>query len=76
MRKDGVMKRMQRLWLVAWIDLHWAIILWCRRWGEFLIRHGTPFRSKTLQKLSKKIDHHGLIAFRLQDQYDELFTLS
>ena len=44
--------------------------------GEFLIRRGVPFHSVILQKLSRKIDHHGLIAFRLQDQYDAMFTLS
>lgn len=44
--------------------------------GEFLIRRGVPFHSKIFQKLSRKIDRHGLIAFRLQDQYETLFTLS
>lgn len=70
------MKQIQRIWIAARIEIQWTYILWYRRQGEFLIRRGVPFHSKILQKLSRKIDHHGLIAFRLQDQYDAMFTLS
>ena len=66
------MKRIQRIWIAAQIEIRWAYILWCRRRGEFLISCGVPFHSKILQKLSRKIDPHGLIAFRLQDQYETL----
>ena len=70
------MKQIQRTWIAARIEIQWAYILWYRRRGEVLIRRGVPFHSKIFQKLSRKIDRHGLIAFRLQDQYETLFTLS
>lgn len=70
------MKQIQRTWIAARIEIQWAYILWYRRRGEFLIRRGVPFHSKIFQKLSRKIDRHGLIAFRLQDQYETLFALS
>lgn len=70
------MKQIRRLSIAAQIELHWTYIAWCRRIGLFLIGHGTSFQSKILLKLSEKIDHHGILAFRLQDQYDAMFTLS
>lgn len=70
------MKDLRRLGIAAQIELQWAYIAWCRRLGLFLIGHGASFQSKILLKLSKEIDHHGIIAYRLQDQYDALSTLS
>ena len=70
------MKQIQRIWIAVRIEMQWAYILWYRRCGNALIRRGVPFHSKIMQKLSRKIDRHGLTAFRLEDQYNAMFTLS
>ena len=40
------------------------------------LEHGEALSSDRLIKLTKKIDHNGIIAFRLQDQYEALEMLS
>lgn len=47
-----------------------------RKKGNYLLEHGEALSSDRLIKLTKKIDHHGIIAFRLQDQYEALEMLS
>lgn len=47
-----------------------------RKKGERLLENGEPLTSARLIDLGKKIDHHGIIAFRLQDKYDTLEKLS
>ena len=42
----------------------------CRRRGNNLLDKGEPLNSKRMLKLAQKIDHHGIIVFRLQDLYE------
>ena len=64
------MKQVKAKWLAIKIELHWAYILWCRRRGNNLLDKGEPLNSKRMLKLAQKIDHHGIIVFRLQDLYE------
>lgn len=64
------MKQVKAKWLAIKIELHWAYILWCRKRGNNLLDKGEPLNSKRMLKLARKIDHHGIIVFRLQDLYE------
>lgn len=61
-------------WLVARIELHWACISWCKRRGNHLLEHGKPLNSKRMLRLARKIDRHGMIAFRPQDEYEKSYV--
>ena len=66
------MNRLYRYFLAGLIEFRWALIMYYRKKGTHLIKQGEPLSSKRLIQLGKKIDHHGIIAFRLQDNYEAL----
>ena len=64
------MKSIRVLLLIVQIEYHWRLI---RRWqkkGVQLINLGEPLSSKKLAALSRRISHHGAIAFRLEKELD------
>lgn len=65
------MNHIKERWLAARIELHWAYIIWCRRRGTKLLEQGEKLNSARMMKLTRKIDHHGIIAFKLQDEYEK-----
>ena len=71
-----MMKKIFAFWLAVLIEYRWFWIMHYRKKGNHLLEHGEALSSDRLIKLTKKIDHHGIIAFRLQDQYEALEMLS
>ena len=64
------MKSIRVLLLIVQIEYHWRLI---RRWqkkGVQLINLGEPLSSKKLAALSRRISHHGAIAFQLEKELD------
>ena len=64
------MKSIRVFLLIVQIEYHWRLI---RRWqkrGVQLINLGEPLSSKKLAALSRRISHHGAIAFRLEKELD------
>ena len=64
------MKSIRVFLLIVQIEYHWRLI---RRWqkkGVQLINLGEPLTSKKLAALSRRISHHGAIAFRLEKELD------
>jgi hypothetical protein len=63
------MNTRNRRLLACQIEYHWWFIMRYRRRGNILIERGEPLTSDRLISLSKKIDHHGAIAHRLEKEY-------
>ena len=64
------MKSIRVFLLIVQIEYHWRLI---RRWqkkGAQLINLGEPLSSKKLAVLSRRVSHHGAIAFRLEKELD------
>ena len=64
------MKSIKAFLLAVQIEYHWRLI---RRWqkkGVQLINLGEPLSSEKLAALSRRISHHGAIAFRLEKELD------
>ena len=64
------MKSIRVFLLIVQIEYHWRLI---RRWqkkGVQLINLGEPLSSTKLAALSRRISHHGAIAFRLEKELD------
>ena len=64
------MKSIRVFLLIVQIEYHWRLI---RRWqkkGVQLINLGEPLSSKKLAALSRRISHHGAIAFQLEKGLD------
>ena len=65
------MKRLYGFWLAFRIEYHWWYILRYRKRGMGMIESGIAFSSPELIKLSQKITGHGMVALRLQDEYED-----
>ena len=64
------MKSIKVFLLAVHIEYHWQLI---RRWqkrGARLLNLGEPLSSKKLAVLSRRVSHHGAIAFRLEKELD------
>ena len=64
------MKSIRVFLLIVQIEYHWRLI---RRWqkkGVQLINLGELLSSKKLAALSRRVSHHGAIAFRLEKELD------
>lgn len=68
------MNKLKERWLATRIELHWAYIMKYRKQGYKLLERGERLNSAKMLKLTRKIDHHGIIAFRLQDLYESLYV--
>ncbi len=64
------MKTIHAYWIALRIEYHWRRILHYRKAGSRLLDAGEPLTSERLIALTKKIDHHGTIALRLENQYE------
>ena len=58
------MKRLYGFWLAFRIEYHWWYIL-------RMIESGVALSSPELIKLSQKITGHGMVALRIQDEYED-----
>ena len=65
------MRQLYGFWLAFRIEYHWWYILRNRKRGIGLIESGVALSSPELIKLSQKITEHGMVALRLQDEYEE-----
>ena len=64
------MKSIRVFLLIVQIEYHWRLI---RRWqkkGTQFINLGEPLSSKKLAALSRRVSHHGAIAFQLEKELD------
>lgn len=66
------MKTIHTYWIALRIEYHWRKILHYRKAGSSLLDAGEPLTSERLIALTKKIDHHGKFALRLEEQYDAM----
>ena len=64
------MKHLYGFWLALRIEYHWCYILRYRKRGIGVIESGVALNSPELIKLSQKITRHGMVALRLQDEYE------
>lgn len=62
------MKRLTEFCIKARIWYHWRQIIRYRKIGLRLLDNGEDFSSARIIELSRKTDHHGMIAFRLEKQ--------
>ena len=53
-------KRLTAAVLAARIECHWWFILRLRKLGKRWLSGGEPLSSKRLQRLSRRLDYHGL----------------
>ena len=65
------MKRLYGFLLAFRIEYHWWYILRCRKRGKGMIESGVALSSPELIKLSQKITGHGMVALRIQDEYED-----
>ena len=65
------MRQLYGAWLAFRIEYHWWYILRNRKRGIGLIESGVALSSPELIKLSQKITEHGMVALRLQDEYED-----
>ena len=65
------MKQLYGFWLACRIEYHWWYILRYKKRGIGMIESGVALSSPELTKLSQKITRHGMVALRLQDEYEE-----
>ena len=65
------MKRLYGFWLAFRIEYHWWYILRYRKRGIGMIESCVALSYPELIKLSQKITEHGMVALRLQDEYEE-----
>ena len=56
------------------IEFHWWFIIRYKKAGRRMIENGEPLTSPKLIRLSRKIDHHGMLVFRLEDKYENLMS--
>ena len=64
------MKTIHTYWIALRIEYHWRKILHYRKAGSRLLDAGEPLTLERLIALTKKIDHHGMTALRLENQYE------
>nr|WP_325196419.1 hypothetical protein [uncultured Oscillibacter sp.] len=64
------MKQLYGFWLACRIEYHWRYILKYRKRGKGMIESGAALSSSELVTLSQKITRHGMVALRLQDEYE------
>ena len=64
------MRRLYRFWLACRIEYHWWHILRYRKRGMRMIESGIAFSNPELIELSQKITGHGMVALRLQREYE------
>ena len=64
------MKQVYGFWLACRIEYHWWYILRYRKRGIGMIESGVALSSPELIKLSQKITRHGMVARRLQNEYE------
>lgn len=69
------MDKLNKWWLEARIELHWAYIMRCRKRGNKLLERGERLNSSRMLKLARRIDHHSVIVFRLQDLFEARYVL-
>ena len=62
------MKKLTEFYIRARIWYHWRQTIRYRKAGLRLLDNGEDFSSARIIELSRKIDHHGMIAFRLEKQ--------
>ena len=65
------MKRLYGIWLACRIEYHWWYILRYKKHGIGIIESGAALNSPELIKLSQKATRHGIVALRLQDEYEK-----
>ena len=65
------MKRLNEFLLACRIEWHWWFIQRWKKRGIRMIERGTPLTSPELIRLSQKITRHGMVALRLQDEYED-----
>ena len=65
------MKQLYGFWLAFRIEYHWWYILRYKKRGIGMIESGVALSSPELIKLSQKITRHGMVALRLQDEYED-----
>lgn len=64
------MKTIHTYWIALRIEYHWHKIIFYRKTGARLLDAGESLTSEQLIALTKKIDHHGMTALRLENQYE------
>lgn len=64
------MKQLYGFWLACRIEYHWWYIQRYRKRGIRMIESGIALSSPELIMLSEKITRHGMVALRLQDEYE------
>lgn len=62
------MKSIKIFLLAIQIEYHWRLIRRWKKQGTQLIKRGESLSSQTLTVLSRRISHHGAIAFRLEKE--------
>ena len=65
------MKHLYGFWLAFRIEYHWWYILRYRKRGIGMIERGAALYAPELITLSQKITGHGMVALRLQDEYED-----
>lgn len=65
------MRQLYGFLLAFRIEYHWWYILRYRKRGIGMIERGVALSSPELIKLSQKITRHGMVALRLQDEYED-----
>ena len=68
-------KRLTAAVLAAGIECHWWFIMRLRRIGKRWLSGGEPLSSRRLQRLSRRLDYHGL-KVRQFSRYFETHCLS
>lgn len=68
------MKTFIRYIIACQIEIHWWFIMRYKKAGKRMIEKGEPLTSPKLIKLSRKIDWHGIRAFRLEDRYEAIVS--
>lgn len=63
------MRKLNRWMIACRIEMHWRVIMRCRRAGERMIRRGEALTSEKLLRLDRKISRHGMRAMQLQEAY-------
>ena len=66
------MKKLLEVLLRARIWYRWHLITQLRKEGLLLLEEGEPLSSERIIELSGKIDRHGMIAFRLEKELNEM----
>ena len=66
-------KRLEASILAMRIEYHWWIILRLRKRMSKLCDAGEPLSSDRLVRMNIRLTNHGVIGFRLQDEYEKRY---